>query len=330
MGRNNQQLASSSATLKAACDQAGVPQYYAVLQSIMVAESGGNPTIESPTSTASGLFQFIDDTWERVTGKKGPASNYSAEEQCRAAIKLFEQNAAAIKKATGREPTAGDLYLAHFAGVGKAIEVKNAPAGQPISEILDRKAMKANAPIEFCGKKFKDFTAQDLRDWASWKMDAAPLIEKKERGEPIENEKSKWHDLLIRAGFTDAELKALPDTIEFLFALVLTVFDDMRTPGAPKQGQQADAAVLADDVDIAGDGVEKDDADYRKLTALRAGKAVVDTDHDGDVDKKDIQTIAANLRSQGVTLQENATDTQVIDAFLAQMKQQQAAASPQR
>lgn len=35
-----------------------------LLIAIQKAESGGNPTAQNPTSTAGGLFQFIDSSWE--------------------------------------------------------------------------------------------------------------------------------------------------------------------------------------------------------------------------------------------------------------------------
>lgn len=56
--------------------------------SVMMCESKGNPTAENSSSSASGLWQFLDGTWESVTGTPAPASQYSAETQTAAAAKL--------------------------------------------------------------------------------------------------------------------------------------------------------------------------------------------------------------------------------------------------
>lgn len=58
---------------------------------IIDCESGGNPTIEnpSPNSSASGLFQFTDDTWASVGGS-GRAKDASVEEQYMRAEMLYD------------------------------------------------------------------------------------------------------------------------------------------------------------------------------------------------------------------------------------------------
>ncbi len=43
---------------------------WAALQAIMVQESGYRNTAQNPTSTAYGMFQFLDDTWATVGGVK--------------------------------------------------------------------------------------------------------------------------------------------------------------------------------------------------------------------------------------------------------------------
>jgi hypothetical protein len=59
--------------------------------SVMMCETGGtgDPTIHNPRSSASGLWQFLDSTWESTTGKPAPAANYSANEQTAAAASLW-------------------------------------------------------------------------------------------------------------------------------------------------------------------------------------------------------------------------------------------------
>ena len=52
-------------------------------------ESGGNPRAENPTSSASGLFQFIDGTWRAVTGRHDRASDAPVSVQIAAFYKLW-------------------------------------------------------------------------------------------------------------------------------------------------------------------------------------------------------------------------------------------------
>lgn len=48
---------------------------------IIACESGGNPTAQNPTSSASGLFQFIDSTWASLGGSTAHAKDAPVAEQ---------------------------------------------------------------------------------------------------------------------------------------------------------------------------------------------------------------------------------------------------------
>ena len=50
-----------------------------------------NYTETNPASTASGGFQFLDSTWQSVTGLTGRAMDYSPAVQDAAALKLFRE-----------------------------------------------------------------------------------------------------------------------------------------------------------------------------------------------------------------------------------------------
>ena len=113
-------------------------------------ESSLNPTARAATSSATGLYQFIDQSWLAVIDKHGSeyglgwASNaiqqsggryYVADPQLRqqildlrkhpetASVMAAEHaadNKAFLESKLGREAEPVDLYLAHFLGVGGA------------------------------------------------------------------------------------------------------------------------------------------------------------------------------------------------------------------
>jgi hypothetical protein len=117
-------------------------------------ESDFNPTAGASTSSAQGLYQFIDQTWLGTVKEAGaqlgygryadaitksPSGSYSvADPAARTAIlKLRDDPAAASSMAAvltqsnsfkltgmiGRRPTDAELYMAHFMGVGGAAKL---------------------------------------------------------------------------------------------------------------------------------------------------------------------------------------------------------------
>lgn len=101
--------------------QYGLPQGY--LQEVAQIESGMDPSAQNPKSSAGGLFQFIDSTAKQygLTDKMDPVAATDA------AARLAADNAKALRAALGREPTKGELYLAHQQGAGGAIALLSNP-----------------------------------------------------------------------------------------------------------------------------------------------------------------------------------------------------------
>lgn len=97
-------------------------------------ESKGNPNAVSPTG-AQGLFQFIPSTWKQYGGG---ADVRDPKAQFVAVQKLTADNRDALTKALGREPTAGELYLAHQQGAGGAIKLLSNPGATPAELGLGR------------------------------------------------------------------------------------------------------------------------------------------------------------------------------------------------
>lgn len=125
-------------------------------------ESNLNPAAQATTSSASGLYQFIDQTWLATLKSAGPALGYGqyadaisvgadghyevADANMRAAIMRLrtdpavsatmagaftQTNAAQLSSALGRQPSEAELYIAHFLGSDGAVKLINATASQP-------------------------------------------------------------------------------------------------------------------------------------------------------------------------------------------------------
>jgi hypothetical protein len=125
-------------------------------------ESDLDPSLTMKSSSASGLFQFIDQTWLGTLKQAGPAFGYGdyanaisrnasghysvADPQMRREIMklrndptanavmagvLTQQNAAALSRRIGRQPTESELYIAHFFGAGGAGKLIELAANNP-------------------------------------------------------------------------------------------------------------------------------------------------------------------------------------------------------
>ncbi len=125
-------------------------------------ESNFNPNSKSRSSSATGLFQFIEQTWLGMMKNAGKAlgfGNYADaisrnsdgryqvnDPQLRNEIlqlrkdpaanaamagAFTQRNAAALKQRIGRNPTDGELYMAHFFGTGGAGQLINAARERP-------------------------------------------------------------------------------------------------------------------------------------------------------------------------------------------------------
>ena len=129
-------------------------------------ESAFRPDAKARTSSATGLFQFIDSTWLSTLRKHGPAHGIHATTRAEAlnlrtnpaiaslmAAEHAADNAARLKAGLGREPTASDLYLAHFLGSGGAAQFLKGLATNPAMSAATMlpAAAKANKAIFFNG-----------------------------------------------------------------------------------------------------------------------------------------------------------------------------------
>ena len=145
-----------------------------LIDSIIGAESGGNPNATNPNSSAAGPGQFIDSTWLSTIKSARPDLAQGQSDDALLALKTdpqlsrqmteayAQQNQALLAKA-GVPVNDGTTYLAHFAGPQGAIKVMQADPSASVSDILGPGVVKANP---FLAK----MSAADLQAWASRKM----------------------------------------------------------------------------------------------------------------------------------------------------------------
>ncbi|MDB5630906.1 MAG: transglycosylase [Tardiphaga sp.] len=163
-----------------AADTTGTSFQYLLATAKM--ESNFNPTAKASTSSAGGLFQFIDQTWLGTVKEAGSYFGYGAyadaitrsnsgkysvsDPAARDAIMklrddpnassamagiLTQSNGAKLTSAIGRKPTDSELYMAHFMGVGGATKLITNAANNPqvSGSTLFPKAAAANPSIFF-------------------------------------------------------------------------------------------------------------------------------------------------------------------------------------
>ena len=146
------------------------PGYFDILARI---ESGNRPYIKAPTSSGSGLYQFIRSTWLGEGGTWGNDSSQafgglrpSPEEQT-ARVRSFTLKNLGYLQQQGIPITSATLYAAHFFGAGTAAKVLKSPDRAMADQLAGPAATNANPSI-LRGKTVGDFKA-----WLNRKTGAA-------------------------------------------------------------------------------------------------------------------------------------------------------------
>ena len=111
--------------------------------------------------TARGLCQFIK-TIARAYDLDWSTNSVVA--QARACARLLNDNARNLQARLGRQPTGGELYLAHVFGAGKALKIITAKAENTVAATIGARALKANAFLA----RYKN--AAGIRAWAKRKI----------------------------------------------------------------------------------------------------------------------------------------------------------------
>lgn len=155
------------AAIRRAADATGVN--FSLLVETARRESALNPNAQAGTSSATGLFQFIESTWLDMVRRHGPSHGLGAqaaqlrqgadaetrreilalrrdpELSARMAGELARENAAALQSHLGRAPSAGELYAAHVMGpAGARRLIDAAERGAPDAAAIFPREAAAN------------------------------------------------------------------------------------------------------------------------------------------------------------------------------------------
>lgn len=155
---------------------------FAYLLATAKRESSLNPDAKAPTSSAAGLFQFIEQTWLRTVRDSGGrhglgdiagkiettsdgrafvrdgatrqdilALRYDAETAAVMAGEFTRANADELRGALGRAPKPGELYIAHFLGSDGAKRLISLAESRPSDSASTHfpGPAKSNRPIFF-------------------------------------------------------------------------------------------------------------------------------------------------------------------------------------
>lgn len=149
-----------TAAIQSASQSTGTPFNYLVQTAAR--ESAFNPRAQATTSSARGLFQFIESTWLGTMKESGAKYGFGAQAAAidkigegqyavrdpmmRAQIlkmrddpkisalmagALANHNSEGLSASLGRQPTSGELYIAHFLGLAGAKKLINLKQSQP-------------------------------------------------------------------------------------------------------------------------------------------------------------------------------------------------------
>jgi hypothetical protein len=195
--------AISAAAIERAAAKTGADFDY--LLRTAVRESGLDPQAEAKTSTATGLFQFLEQSWFAMIKRHGAEHGFGryadaigqgrngyfvADRQLRSEILALRNDpdasalmageytndaAVMLRKTLGREPDQAEMYMAHFLGPGGAVQFLSAAArGEPNAAALFPDAARANKPI-FYAKDGSARSPQQIVELMGAKLRAADI-----------------------------------------------------------------------------------------------------------------------------------------------------------
>ncbi|MCC6947077.1 MAG: hypothetical protein IT539_04845 [Bradyrhizobiaceae bacterium] len=186
-------------------------------------ESSFNPTLEATTSTAVGLYQFIEQSWlymiqgagaelglEGLAGaiRVGEEGQYEIDDEevrkeilrlrydpelsAHFAALFTRRNFDALARILEREPDAGELYLAHVMGAAGAAELIRLAAASPKANAAKHfsRAARANRAI-FYHRNKKPRSVADVIEYLLEKYRRIPVYQAGD-GQPLSEPLPEW------------------------------------------------------------------------------------------------------------------------------------------
>jgi hypothetical protein len=161
----------------------------AVVERIIAAESDGDPNAKNSRSSATGIGQFLNDTWLELIREYRPdlirGRSESETLELRRDTKLareittrlVERNATTLSQ-RGLPISAGAVYLAHFAGTAGAVAILSAHDGADAASVLagaDATGRTKREQLIKANPFLQHLTVADLKIWADRKMQGLDL-----------------------------------------------------------------------------------------------------------------------------------------------------------
>lgn len=181
--------------IHAASEATGVDFAYLAAEASL--ESGLDPAAKARTSSAAGLYQFIESTWAGMVERHGAKVGLAAEAEAlrtgdlsrgerkrimdlrfdagvaaRMGAEFAAENAEHLRDRLRREPEDVDLYLAHFLGPGGAVKFLRHADKAPDAAAADAfpAAARANRAVFYDGARARGFA--EIRDRFDAKLTA--------------------------------------------------------------------------------------------------------------------------------------------------------------
>jgi hypothetical protein len=231
-------------------------------------ESGLNPQAGAATSSARGLFQFIEQTWFATMKQSGTSLGYSQyadaitktasgkyevqDPTMRSAIlklrndpaanaamagAFTKENTALLSQKLGRTPSEGELYIAHFLGVGGAAKLIDAAADDPNASAasLFPNAAHANSSIFYDHTTGAARSLAQVRDVLTARYDVAA----RERPVSGESDVAQMTTSALKPSAMPAPTTAAPSVTAFAAPIPSTATSNRPMPDATKAAAAA-------------------------------------------------------------------------------------------
>jgi len=193
--------------IKTASDKTGVSFSY--LMHKAAAESSFNPTVKAKTSSATGLFQFIESTWMDMVAKHGAKHGIDANQSRSELMNLRKDPALAsimaaefasdnkkyLQQTVGGKIGETELYFAHFMGAKGASAFLSQLKHNPDSRAADifPKEARANRNVFYDPQTGHERSLQQVYDFFDKKFSSSNPSSEKVIDTPLRKKSGYQH-----------------------------------------------------------------------------------------------------------------------------------------